>query len=128
MEIHNEKIIQVVWHKLYPRHTYEEAKEKIKQLDKREIFKAYCDFCGFRINDKFIDTIEEIFKINLSKPDMREKIREYIDELNTEIKRCEKCIIDNGDDAPDTNNMIMVRIQTLQEVIYALEGRMEEVI
>ena len=128
MEIHNEKIIQVVWHKLYPRHTYEEAKEKIKQLDKREIFKAYCDFCGFRINDKFIDTIEEIFKINLSKPDMREKIREYIDELNTEIKRCEKCIIDNGDDAPDTNNMIMVRIQTLQEVIYDLEGRMEEVI
>lgn len=128
MEIHNEKIIQAVWHKLYPRHTYEEAKEKIKQLDKMEIFKAYCDFCGFRINDKFIDTIEEIFEVNLSKPDMREKIREYIDKLNTEIKRCEKCIIDNGDDAPDTNNMIMVRIQTLQEVIYDLEGRMEEVV
>ena len=73
MEIHNEKITQAVWHKLYPRHTYEEAKEKIKQLDKMEIFKAYCDFCGFRINDKFIDTIEEILEVNLSKPDMRKK-------------------------------------------------------
>ena len=27
---------------------------------------------------------------------MREKIREYIIELNTEIKRVEQCIIDNG--------------------------------
>lgn len=31
---------------------------------------------------------------------MREKIREYIIELNTEIKRVEQCIIDNGDVAP----------------------------
>ena len=61
-------------------------------------------------------------------PNMREKIKEYIMELDTEIGRCKKCVIDNGDDAPDTNNMIMVRIQTLQEVIYDLEGRMEEVI
>lgn len=128
MEIHNEIITQAVWHKLYPRHTYKEAKEKIKQLDKMEIFKAYCDFCGFRINDKFIDTIEEIFEVNLSKPDMREKIREYISELDTEIDRLERDLEKQMIFNVKTTKVAITesRMKALIDVKTDLEGRLME--
>lgn len=59
---------------------------------------------------------------------MREKIREYIIELNTEIKRVEQCIIDNGDAASSTNNMLLARIQTLTEVKNDLQSKLDEII
>lgn len=59
---------------------------------------------------------------------MREKIREYIIELNTEIKRVEQCIIDNGDVAPSTNNMLLARIQILTEVKNDLQSKLDEII
>lgn len=60
------------------------------------------------------------------KPDMREKIKEYISELETEIGRCEQCIIDNGIEAETTNNMLLARCETLHEIIGDLKGRLEE--
>ena len=59
-------------------------------------------------------------------PNMRDKIKEYIGEIETEIKRCEQCIIDNGSEAETTNNMLIVRCQTLHEVVNDLNGRLEE--
>ena len=56
---------------------------------------------------------------------MRDKVREYIDELETEIKRCEQCIVDNGEYAENTNNMLLVRCQPLQEVINDLKYKLE---
>ena len=76
-------------------------------------------------NQKMQEPLQKLYQYE-NQPDMREKVREYIGELGTEIKRCEKCVIDNGDNAFDANNMLMARIQTLQEVIYDLEGRLME--
>lgn len=78
-------------------------------------------------NKQMQKPLEKLYQYE-NKPDMREKVREYIDELGTEIKRCEKCVIDNGDNAPDTNNMLMARMQTLQEVINDLKGRLMEMV
>ena len=63
-----------------------------------------------------------------NQPNMREKVREYIGELDTEIERVEQCIIENGEDAVDTNNMLFSRIQTIIEVKNDLQGRLEEMI
>jgi len=63
------------------------------------------------------------------KPDMREKIREYINELDTEINRCEnelqKYYKSNGDIGVIS---MQNRIQVLIEVKNDLLGRMEEVV
>lgn len=83
------------------------------------------DEASVEANNQMQEPLEKLYQYE-NQPDMREKIKEYIAELNAEIKRVEKCIIDNGDDAPDTNNMLLTRIQTLQEVINDLQGRMEE--
>lgn len=40
------------------------------------------------------------------------------------MDRCEQCIIDN--DEENTNNMLITRCQTLQEVINDLNGRLNE--
>lgn len=63
------------------------------------------------------------------KPDMREKIREYINELDIEINRCEnelqKYYKSNGDIGVIS---MQNRIQVLIEVKNDLLGRLEEVI
>lgn len=92
----------------------------------REMY-AYVE-ANFEANDAMQIPLKKLYKYE-NQPDLvgvQGMIREYISELEKEIKRCEKCIIDNGDDAPNANNMLIVRMQTLQEVIYDLEGRIEE--
>lgn len=79
-------------------------------------------------NKEMQEPLEKLYKYE-NQPDlvgMQGMVKEYIDELEKEIKRCKKCIIDNGDVAPDTNNMFIVRMETLQQVIYDLESRLEE--
>lgn len=61
-----------------------------------------------------------------NQPDMREKVREYIAELDAEIKRVENEIV-NTDDKGYENRM-MSRIDTLTEVRNDLQGRLDEVI
>ncbi|WP_288681564.1 hypothetical protein [uncultured Eubacterium sp.] len=79
-------------------------------------------------NKEMQEPLEKLYKYE-NHPDlvgMEGIIREYIDELGKEICRCEKCIIANGGDSPSENNMFMVRMETLQQVIYDLKSRLEE--
>ena len=85
------------------------------------------DEASVEANNQMQEPLKKLYEYE-KQPNMREKVKEYITELKEEIKRVEKCIIDNGDNAPDTNNMLLARIQTLQEVIYDLQGKMEEVL
>lgn len=63
------------------------------------------------------------------KPDMREKVKEYISELDAEIDRCHKLAEQNMDDEATTvAEMMVVRVQVLTEVKNDLEGRLEELV
>lgn len=78
-------------------------------------------------NQVMQEPLEKLYQYE-NQPDIREKIREYISELDTKIQRIKQCINDNGDDASDINNMLLVRVQALTEVRYNLEDRLDEVI
>ena len=80
---------------------------------------------NFEANKAMQEPLEKLYQYE-NQPDMRDKVREYIGELESEIKRVEQCIIDNGNEAENTNNMLLARCQTLQEVINDLKGRLEE--
>jgi hypothetical protein len=71
------------------------------------------------------EPLEKLYQYE-NQPNMREKVDEYIGELEMEIDRCEQCIIDNGIEAETTNNMLLARCETLHEVINDLKGRLEE--
>ena len=59
-------------------------------------------------------------------PDMREKIKEYISELDKENKRVESEIVNTDDNGYEAR--MMSRLDTLTEVRNDLLGRLEEVI
>lgn len=62
-------------------------------------------------------------------PDMRDKIKEYISELGTEINRCNKLAEQNMEDESTTlAEMMLVRIKTLTEVKNDLQGRLDELV
>lgn len=84
----------------------------------------FCPKCGREL------TKEDFGGVDFGdKPDMREKIREYINELDTEIDRCEnelqKYYKSNGDIGVIS---MQNRIQVLIEVKNDLLGRLEEVV
>lgn len=76
-------------------------------------------------NKAMQEPLEKLYQYE-NQPNMREKVDEYIGELEMEIDRCEQCIIDNGIEAETTNNMLLARCETLHEVINDLKGRLEE--
>lgn len=60
---------------------------------------------------------------------MREKVKEYIEELNEEIERCRNLAEQNMDDEATTvAEMMIVRVQVLTEVKNDLQGRLEELV
>ena len=64
-----------------------------------------------------------------NQPDMREKVMEYIDELDKEIERCHHLAEQNmNDEATTVAEMMVVRVQTLTEVKNDLESRLEEMV
>ena len=64
-----------------------------------------------------------------NQPDMREKVMEYIDELDKEIERCHHLAEQNmNDEATTVAEMMVVRVQTLMEVKNDLESRLEELV
>lgn len=79
----------------------------------------------FEANKAMQEPLERLYQYE-NQPDIREKVKEYIGELETEINRCEQCIIDNGVEAETTNNMLLARCETLHEVINDLKDRLEE--
>lgn len=62
------------------------------------------------------------------KTSMRDKVREYIDELDMEIKRLENQLEDHMNDEACMVTEIESRLQTLIEVKNDLLGRLDEVI
>lgn len=65
----------------------------------------------------------------ITLPDMREKVKEYISELNAEIDRCHNLAEQNLQDKTTTVvEMMTVRIQTLTEVKNDLQSRLEELV
>ena len=62
------------------------------------------------------------------KPDMREKVKEYIGELDTEIKRLEVQLEEHMDDEACIVTGIESRLNAIIEVKNDLLGRLEEVI
>lgn len=79
----------------------------------------------FEANKSMQEPLEKLYQYE-NQPNMREKVVEYIGELKMEIKRVEQYFVDNEKEAGTTNNMLLARCQTLQEVINDLKGRLEE--
>ena len=69
-------------------------------------------------------------KIYNKIPDMREKVREYIGELDEEISRCEELYEDVSVGYSDITRSLTIqcRIETLSQVKGDLESRLEELI
>ena len=60
------------------------------------------------------------------QPDMRKKVQEYIDELQTEIRRLEEELEENMNGEACMVTEIESKINTLQEVVNDLKGRLNE--
>lgn len=83
---------------------------------------------SFEANQAMQEPLEKLYNYE-NQPDMREKVREYISELDVEIKRCTKIAEQNmEDDATTLAEMMFARMQTLMEVKDDLQGRLEELV
>ena len=107
---------------------YIEAREKLREAKRT----ALANSCNIKV-----ERIElEVALDALSRPDMREKIREYIDELDAEYDRCidqaESILaaIGDYDEKPMPTNYIRLeeRAKVLGEVKNDLQGRLDELI
>ena len=79
-------------------------------------------------NMEMQEPLEKLYKYE-NQPDMREKLNEYISELDAEIERCHKLAEQNMDDEATTiAEMMAARVHALTEVSNDLKGRLEELI
>ena len=107
---------------------YIEAREKLKEA-KRE---ALANSCNIKVGRRELEVALDA----LSRPDMREKIKEYIDELDAEYDKCigqaESILaaIGDYDEKPMPLNYIKLveRAEVLMEVKNDLQSRLEELI
>ena len=90
---------------------------------------------NFEANQVMQEPLEKLYKYE-NQPDMREKVREYIDELDVEIDRCVDeaesilAAIGDYDEKPMPTNYIRLeeRAKVLGEVKNDLQSRLEELI
>ena len=82
---------------------------------------------SFEANQAMQEPLKKLYKYE-NQPDMREKVREYISELDAEYGRCMDWIEEhmNGDACQVT--AMEMRAKTLNEVKNDLESRLEELI
>ena len=88
---------------------------------------------SFEVNQVMQEPLEKLYKYE-NQPDMREKVREYISELDVEIDRCvdeaESILAAIGDydekSMPTNYIRLEERAKVLGEVKNDLEGRLEE--
>ena len=88
---------------------------------------------SFEANQAMQEPLEKLYNYE-NQPDMREKVREYISELDVEIDKCvdeaESILAEIGDydEKPMPTNYIRLeeRAKVLGEVKNDLEGRLEE--
>lgn len=81
----------------------------------------------FESNRQMQEPLEKLYQYE-NTPDMREKVREYIDKLDAEIKRLENQLEDHMNGEACMVTEIESRLQTLIEVKNDLLGRLDEVI
>lgn len=79
----------------------------------------------FEANKAMQEPLEKLYQYE-NKPDMREKVVEYIGELEMEIKRCENELQKYYKNGYIGVINMQSRISTLQEVINDLKDRLEE--
>ena len=88
---------------------------------------------SFEANQVMQEPLKKLYKYE-NQPDMREKVIEYIGELDAEIDRCHKEISNLSYDEVRVRvnkaeiNVYMSRAKTLMEVKNDLESRLEELI
>ena len=93
------------------------------------------DILGHYINDSSNNTFQDAEnRLNYleekeNQPDMREKVREYIDEIDVELNRCRSWLNDNREKLGSVSFERMYgRINALIEVKNDLQGILEEMV
>ena len=82
---------------------------------------------SFEANQVMQEPLEKLYKYE-NQPDMREKIKEYISELDVEYDRCIDWIEEHMDGEACQVSAMEMRAKTLMEVKNDLEGRLEELV
>lgn len=82
---------------------------------------------SFEANQVMQEPLEKLYKYE-NQPDMREKVREYISELDAEYDRCMDWIEEHMNGEACQVSAMEMRIKTLTEVKNDLQSRLEELI
>ena len=82
---------------------------------------------SFEANQVMQEPLEKLYKYE-NQPDMREKVMEYIGELDAEYDRCMDWIEEHMDGEVCQASARGMRAKTLMEVKNDLESRLEELI
>ena len=99
---------------------YIEAREKLREAKRT----ALANSCNIKVGRRELEVALDA----LSRPDMREKVREYIDELDAEYDRCTDWIEEHMDSEACQVSAMETRAKTLMEVKNDLESRLEELV
>ena len=82
---------------------------------------------SFEANQAMQEPLEKLYKYE-NQPDMREKVMEYISELDAEYDRCMAWIEEHMDGEACQVTAMEMRAKTLMEVKNDLQGRLEELV
>ena len=82
---------------------------------------------SFEANQAMQEPLEKLYKYE-NQPDMREKIKEYIDELDKGYDRYMDWIEEHMDSETYQVTAMEMRAKTLMEVKNEIQGRLEELI
>ena len=82
---------------------------------------------SFEANQAMQEPLEKLYKYE-NQPDMREKIKEYIDELDKGYDRYMDWIEEHMDSETYQVTAMEMRAKTLMEVKNDLQGRLEELV
>ena len=82
---------------------------------------------SFEANQAMQEPLEKLYKYE-NQPDMREKVREYISELDAEYDRCTDWIEEHMNGEAYQVSAMEMRAKTLNEIKNDLEGRLEELV
>ena len=82
---------------------------------------------SFEANQAMQEPLEKLYNYE-NQPDMREKVKEYIDELDAEYDRCMEWIEEHMNGEAYQVSAMEMRAKTLMEVKNDLQSRLEELI
>ena len=82
---------------------------------------------SFEANQVMQELLEKLYNYE-NQPDMREKIMEYLGELDAEYDRCMDWIEEHMDSEACQVSAMEMRTKTLMEIKNDLQGRLEELV